>query len=381
MKRWLAWVGAGAGSAAVLAIAAVWGASAYYTSNLGSGCANCHEMAQFVNGAHASAHRGVNCLECHENNLRTKLRHVRAHIMGDVPEAVRLRDVDALAMTGSCRNCHQREYAAWHAGPHSATYGQIFTDPKQNAKRRLMDDCFRCHGMHYDGAIRDLVQPVDLHGPWRIVRAGFADQPAMPCVACHWVHREGSPETKPAERISVAGAGIDDSLAFYDRRERMHFAAAALSIPQVYEGSAPVKMSPDQRQAICYQCHAPRLPDAETPAALHGWGPQAGSGDDRTPMGVHEGLSCFACHNGHNENARASCKTCHLKRSECGLDVEKMDTTYASAASRHNIHWVRCVDCHEHGVPRAARRVADSGASSQDPALHSDFGGAGRRGR
>ena len=41
------------------------------------------------------------------------------------------------------------------------------------------------------------------------------------------------------------------------------------------------------------------------------WGPQVGSGDDRTPMGVHEGLSCISCHDGHNENARASCKTCH----------------------------------------------------------------------
>ena len=26
------------------------------------------------------------------------------------------------------------------------------------------------------------------------------------------------------------------------------------------------------------------------------------SGDDRTPMGVHEGLSCFACHQGHQQS-------------------------------------------------------------------------------
>ena len=53
---------------------------------------------------------------------------------------------------------------AWHAGPHSATYSQIFTDPAQNSKRMLMDDCFRCHGMHFNGSIRDLVQPHEHQG-------------------------------------------------------------------------------------------------------------------------------------------------------------------------------------------------------------------------
>jgi hypothetical protein len=37
--------------------------------------------------------------------------------------------------------------------------------------------------------------------------------------------------------------------------------------------------------------------------------------------------------------------------SNCGLDVEKMDTTYADAKSPHNIHWAQCEDCHQHGIP------------------------------
>jgi hypothetical protein len=128
--------------------------------------------------------------------------------------------------------------------------------------------------------------------------------------------------------------------------------ATALPIPRLYDGARAVTMSQDARQAICYQCHAPRVPDTGTAAAVNLYGPQVGSGDDRTPMGVHEGLSCISCHNGHNENARASCKTCHPQMSHCGIDVEKMDTTYASAASAHNIHWVKCIDCHQHGVPK-----------------------------
>lgn len=349
------------GSAALLVLGAAGAASAWYASERGSRCAGCHEMAQFVDEAHDSAHRNLSCLDCHQENLRTRLRHIRAHFADEVSGAIRLRDVDVLQMTSSCRRCHQQEYAAWRAGPHSTTYRQIFTNSAENEKRPLMEDCFRCHGMHYDGGIRDLVREQNPPGQWRIIRAGFADQPTIPCAACHAIHSRGSPEAKPAARISVAGPVLHESLAFFDRREQMHFAAAALAIPQLYDGPKPLSMSPDQRQAICYQCHAPRPPDAGSPAALRGWGTQAGSGDDRTPMGVHEGLSCFACHNGHGENARASCKACHLRISECGLDVEKMDTTYASATSQHDIHWVRCVDCHTKGIPRTKRTLAAGG--------------------
>jgi len=343
---------------AVVAVAALitsgmFGASYYYTTQHGAGCAGCHEMANYTSAVHSSAHQNATtCLDCHDASMATKLRHIAIHLSGRIPEAIRLRDVDVVAMTANCQKCHQKEYATWHAGPHSATYQQIFADPKHNSKRRLMDDCFRCHGMHYSGPVRELVQPQNITGPWHLVRAGFADQPTMPCQSCHWVHREGQPETKPATRISVASPAMDDSLAFFDRREQMHFSAASLALPQLYEGARPVHASPDRRQALCYQCHASRMPEPSTIADTNHWGPQVGSGDDRTPLGVHEGLSCFSCHTGHNENARASCVTCHPQMSHCGLDVEKMDTTYANPASKHNVHWVKCVDCHTHGVPK-----------------------------
>jgi hypothetical protein len=49
--------------------------------------------------------------------------------------------------------------------------------------------------------------------------------------------------------------------------------------------------------------------------------------------------------------------------SNCGLDVEKMDTTYSSATSLHNIHWVKCADCHQHGIP-ARKSGANANASA-----------------
>jgi hypothetical protein len=339
-------------SLAVVIAAGTFGASWYYTSPSGNGCAKCHEMATFVTAMHGSPHRDVGCMDCHEASLATKLRHIRVHLVGNWPEAIRLRDVDVLEMAPNCQKCHRQEYASWHAGPHSATYAEIFTNPTQNSHQRLMDDCLRCHGMHFNGAIRDLVQPQNTKGPWKLIRPDLGDQPAIPCQACHQVHRAGELQIRPPSRISVAGQPVDDSLAFFDRREGMSIAAAALPIPTLHDGARLLKVSQDSRQAICYQCHAPRQPEAGTIAAANGWGPQVGSGDDRTPAGVHEGLSCFSCHTGHNQNARASCKTCHPQMSHCGFDVEKMDTTYASASSSHNIHWVRCADCHQHGIPK-----------------------------
>lgn len=363
MMRLLKVAGLAVASVIALSFAFVYGATYYYTSQHGQGCASCHEMAAFTSAVHTSAHRTTTCLDCHDAGMATKLRHIRVHLLGPMPESIHLRDVDALAMTASCQRCHQHEYASWNAGPHSATYARIFTDPVHNAERRLSDDCLRCHGMNFNGPMRDLVEPMNTSGPWHLKQASLANQATMPCVTCHQMHREGPTQTKPAARISAATAPIPATLAFYDRREQLHFAAAQLPMPQLYDGARAVKISPDQRQAICYECHAPRIPDTGTVAASNHWGPQIASGDDRTPIGVHEGISCFACHTGHNENAAASCKTCHPQMSNCGLEVEKMDTTFANAKSAHNIHFVRCADCHQHGVPKpktTAQRAVNS---------------------
>ena len=106
-----------------------------------------------------------------------------------MPEAIRLRNADVVEMMPDCQSCHRKEYADWHAGPHRATYSEIFTDPSQNKKQRLMDDCLRCHGMYFEGGIRDLVQPQDAKGPWQLVHSELANKPAIPCMACHQVHR------------------------------------------------------------------------------------------------------------------------------------------------------------------------------------------------
>ena len=371
MKRMLATAAAALFAMMLFGLAGTYGASYYYSSQHGAGCGSCHEMADYVAAVHASPHRNATCIDCHQASVATKLRHIKVHLSGKLPEAIRLRDVDVVGMTVDCQKCHRAEYAKWRAGPHSATYREIFTNTTHNSRRRMMDDCFRCHGMHFDGSIRDLVQPQDSHGPWRIVRSGLADQPTMPCQSCHWVHREGAIQRKQDVSSTKGWSPVHDSLAFFDRRERLHFAASTLVIPSMYDGARKVRMNSDQLQALCYQCHAPREPEVASTEAENHWGVQVGSGDDRTPVGVHEGLSCNACHNGHNEDARASCTSCHPEMSHCGIAVEKMDTTYANRASKHNIHWVKCLDCHQHGVPQIKKRQPGGAGTGQTVAAAS----------
>ena len=341
-------------SIAALAILSVPGASLYYESSGGRGCTKCHEIWQPYIDWHSSAHRNVKCTECHGDVFTldagfhlNNMRRVFSHLRGSLPDQVRIREQDIPKIMANCRKCHQREYADWQAGPHSVSYRTIFLDKTFNQKNLLMDDCLRCHGMHFGGSVRDLVQPIDTWGPWSLKNRSLADQPVIPCLTCHQLHKEGMPlqKSEPGLRTPGPEQGIMvPSLALFDRREMESVPASHLSLPEMKDGTRLVKISSDPRQAICYQCHAPRATQ------------QVGSGDDRTPIGVHEGLSCFACHLDHGQLTRASCATCHPRLSNCGLDVEKMDTTFKSSKSPHDIHFVKCENCHTRGIPNRTHR-------------------------
>ena len=309
-------------------------AGVYYKASWGEGCARCHEIGDFYDDWRVSTHRNINCVTCHESELATNVRHIQVHASGGVPEQIHIKYKDSVELVEKCRSCHQQEYAQWKSGAHSTDFKRIFTDAKHNEKRPLMDDCLRCHGMHVEGGIRDVVTPVSGKGPWQLKDAAMSSHPAIPCVSCHAMHRAGAPLTKPRPKERFR-----PSLAFFDRRSREAIPVNELPLPAMLDGERKVHMSPDIRQALCYQCHA-----AEASA-------QVRSGDDRTPVGVHEGLSCLACHDKHGQDARASCASCHPRLSNCGRDVEKMDTTFVSDKSKHNIHFVKCLDCHPKGVP------------------------------
>jgi hypothetical protein len=341
----------------VAGVATLAAMSGYYGGADGSGCVRCHEIRPMANDWAWSAHRNVGCAECHGSSFTATVRmHVKnfnrvwLHDRGEVPEQIRLGHRDVSPVVERCGGCHAQQHADWLSGPHGARYSRIFLDKEHNADRQLMEDCLRCHGMHYEGSIRDLVMPLDREGPWQLIDATMYDEPVMPCLTCHSIHTPGDPVPSREKRASILGVEqelMTPSLALFDRRGAEPVPVHDLPLPAMLDGDRPVETSPDPRQALCYQCHAPR-----GGFALF----EVFSGDDRTPTGVHEGISCLACHARHDMTTRASCAECHPRLSNCGIDVEKMDTTFRSLESPHNIHSVSCEDCHPRGVPR--KRVA-----------------------
>ena len=290
-------------------------------------CATCHEESSHVKSWQNSFHRDLHCRNCHGSSLTLNLHALREHANRIVQhfrptaadESVHLSEAQVLTLQEACRKCHPRSFADWQSSRHAVTYPAIFLDPKHNQMEQMAPECLRCHGMFYDGHIEDLVTPLSTTGPWTLKDPAKATQPVIPCLACHQVHAS-VPGFQPAQ--------------LYVRREQTSIATDLLPITPITRNGEPVNVSPDPRQRLCTQCHAPN--------AFR----QLGSQDDRTPFGVHEGLSCLDCHSSHSNSAKASCATCHPADSHCGLDVEKMDTTYFSASSKHNIHFVACGDCH-----------------------------------
>ena len=254
------------GISVLAVLLAVPAASVFYESTAGESCARCHEIRPAYKVWHASSHRSVNCKDCHSASFLdpgfylTNLHRVMTHWNGDAPEQIRLKYADIGPMVERCRSCHRQEFADWQAGPHSITYSEIFLDKDHNHKRLLMDDCLRCHGMHFEGGIRDLVTPINTTGPWQLKDPAMATQPVIPCLVCHTMHREGMPLGHPAVKPVKPGPGQElfrPSLALFDRRDFEHIANSVLPLPKMLDGDRPVKISPDPRQALCYQCNAP----------------------------------------------------------------------------------------------------------------------------
>jgi len=309
-------------------------------------CASCHEIGSSVKTMGESAHTQISCFECHGtafsnglHSLSEKSQMIFSHLKSK-PESenIRMTEAQYLETMERCVKCHQTEYAEWKSSGHSATYASIFLDEKHNKTEQLNFDCLRCHGMFYEKTINELVDPISTEGPWRLKDQVKAKQPVIPCMACHQIHSLGVPAKSPdysnPNNIFYRRNLENNSVGFYSRHEKTHFHLSQLPTPVMLNGTDTVKSPDDPVYRLCVQCHAPSV-----------WH-QAGQGDDRTLMGVHEGLSCTACHERHSNNQRNSCLKCHPAISNCKLDVLTMNTTYSNPASPHNIHSVSCKDCH-----------------------------------
>ncbi len=313
-------------------------------------CVNCHEIAASREAWSSSAHRNMACTSCHGtafsegwHSLKEKSAMALRHYSRRPQENIQMTDAQVAEIMNRCRQCHQQQYADWISSGHSLTYADVFLNPEHNRTEQPNSDCLRCHGMFFSGTTAEIVTPLDTRGPWQMKHEELRTRRAIPCSSCHHIHSPGLPAVSPdyARPGAIAQSRLvqPTTTGFYDRREKTFYFMSDLPVPRIAQSGLSLPVAPDVRLRNCYQCHAPD--------AYH----EAGTSDDRTPRGVHQGFSCLACHNTHSLDARASCGLCHPQVSNCGLDVTRMDTTFRSPASPHNIHFVGCADCHPQGVP------------------------------
>ncbi|MBN1927018.1 MAG: hypothetical protein JW798_14390 [Prolixibacteraceae bacterium] len=305
-------------------------------------CMQCHEIVPSAEKWYASAHRDIRCAECHGtafsngiHSLKEKAGMVFQHVNRKVEhENIHLNEMQLLETMERCVGCHQSEFARWKAGGHSVTYSEVFEDSAHNAMETPYWDCLRCHGMFYDGNIKTLVyDDQEKLGGWALKNTEQANLPTIPCMACHKMHAENIPIGEVKEKGIVKR---NKAVHFYIRSDKRYQRAdRLLPVAMVDKSGNKVDVSNDPAHKLCIQCHSPNFKR------------EVNSEDDRTPTGVHEGISCVACHETHSNDVSKSCCNCHHIISNCGLDVTQMNTTYLDINSPNNIHSVTCTDCHD----------------------------------
>ena len=308
-------------------------------------CARCHEVAPAHGSWLSSAHAAVKCIECHGtalsnglHSLKEKSGMIFTHFSGGKHhEDIRLTEGQVLEMTDNCIQCHQSEHAGWLASGHAVNYREIFMDPVHNKMEKPYGDCLRCHGMFYDGTIHDLMNLDGDASDWTIKDKKQELRPTVPCLACHQIHMDNPVSARyVSSRDTTKGMTRSALTSFYMRDDKMHLRSDMLTPVVMKDGDRQVNRATDANTVLCQQCHAPNY--------VH----QAGSEDDRTPVGVHEGIGCTVCHKVHSGDTRESCSLCHSDVSKnCGMDVRQMSTTYLSKNNPNDIHRLRCNSCHE----------------------------------
>ncbi len=311
-------------------------------------CANCHEVRPTFERWKTSAHAKVSCFDCHGtalsngfHSLKEKLGMVFTHVSGTKENSdVKLTEDQLIDVMDRCIKCHSNEGAKWKGGAHSSKYSNIFEDRKHNIMEKPYWDCMRCHGMFYGGNIHTLMNlESDKPEDWKIRDSKQAAKPSIPCMACHQIHRMGETygEFKSAYESKMPFKP-QPKTAFYVRTQRTHTNTEDLFKLEMFLNGEKVKASKDPNNLLCIQCHSPN------------WRHEAGTQDDKTPTGVHEGISCIACHDPHSNSAKNSCVKCHtdsVKDGKCKVDVLNAETTFKSATSKNDIHKITCLSCHE----------------------------------
>lgn len=283
------------------------GASSYVTWNAlhpSYTCALCHEIQPACTEWEHSAHADVTCTECHGKALesfssaREKARMIYVHFTDKKTiEDLYLNEEQSLAVADRCAECHQAEEASWRSGAHAVTYQDIFMDVQHNKDERPYWDCFRCHGMFYDGDIDSLLCMDGNAEQWYIKDKQQAARPTITCLACHQSHHE-QPRGKAYEAMDEAERTLlslemkRPATALYMRADRRHMPSEDLVTVKLFDGDSLAQVIDDPNTLLCMQCHSPNTAR------------QTGSEDDMTTTGRFEGMACITCHDPHSNKLK-----------------------------------------------------------------------------
>jgi len=308
-------------------------------------CAQCHEVAPSHTEWLNSAHAAIQCTECHGtalsngiHSLKEKTGMIVTHFTGNKRnDDIHLTEAQVVDISNRCATCHQAEHAGWLASGHAVNYNEIYMDSVHNAMEKPYWDCLRCHGMFYDGNIHNLMALDGEPNEWKIRDKRQELLPTVPCLACHQMHTENPVSERTVYMADSPRTPTmrNPRTALYMRADKMHLRSDKLTPVTMKEGERKVNIAKDPNTLLCMQCHSPNY--------VH----SAGTEDDRTPVGVHEGISCTTCHKPHSGETQFSCDECHPAMSNCGIDVKQMNTTYKDPKSLNDIHQVSCNSCHE----------------------------------
>ncbi|MCL4488792.1 MAG: hypothetical protein M1570_11775 [Chloroflexi bacterium] len=264
----------------------------------------------------------------------------------------------------ACQTCHPREWQEWSQSGHAMTLSAQLLNASHNSSELLDQTCVKCHSPELGTVkISDIVQPIDQKGPWKLVGqyANAGDTPSIPCLACHQSHTASLPGLLPGMDFgdestfyrSVAPPQITN-LYVYDAFAQKYI--DPLPIAPVMNGDQAIPIADTRANRLCYTCHATER--AESNLFEPGTPPlgdnSVGTGDDRTLMGVHQGIPCVTCHmpgGSHTFNPMSACSQCHSSGSTTAASlnyVTQVTTSYTDPtlsmlsgnASPLNIHWL-----------------------------------------
>jgi uncharacterized repeat protein (TIGR01451 family) len=263
----------------------------------------------------------------------------------------------------ACQACHPREWNEWSRSGHAMTLSAQLLNSDHDSSEQLDQTCLKCHSPELGTVpIGNIVQPLDTKGPWQLAGqyANQSDLPSIPCLACHQSHGANSPGLLPGMDFadestfyrSVPAPQVSN-LYIYDAFAQKY--VDPQPIAPVMNGDQAVPVNDTRANRVCYTCHATERAESNLfepntpPSGDNG----VSTGDDRTLMGVHQGLQCVDCHMPggiHTFNPMSSCSQCHSAGSTAGsLDyVTTVRTSYTDPGlsmltgnmSSLNIHWL-----------------------------------------